>query len=564
MNIADKKMSIFWFLLTSILITIAFRWPATYHETGVDSFYVHGLANSIVDFGEIKWMINPLSLFGLYSMSYASGVPILLAEFSSMSGFTMEETILTFSALIAVISAITAFLLGLEIRNSAPFAFAVSIIYSACPILLFSTQWSIGARSMFLAILPITFWILVRLGKNAYKEFSARSKNGLYIMLVVTMFLMAFIHRLFFVMIIFLIAYFVAKRVYYYIGPQREYFISRIRRKKLMRLSMILVTTVIAAAFAVIISYYAGWLGLESYENGFFEGDSAIVKFLNLIAPIAATIGFPIAFIFPISLAVILKSKRKDFISVFFIASLLLILPFSGGRQYERWLYPLLLGALVLLPMYLIVSSKNRRNFAKVAAVALLLTLPLNLLIVDHYNKWPETRVINDGISTSDHGYMTALYYSTYFEGEFFTGNNGVTCSHIQAYSRCPEIPGDIIDLLIYNVINRDDIDAELNTIEEILSGKGTLFSTHWQEVVYTDWAILYLLNNGPSEAKDILNEYHTDVFIEDLRLDGKIFGYGGDNVYPRGPGAAPFIDGVHNATYKIYDNGIDVIWRIR
>jgi len=562
-DVIVRRSDVFWFLVTAILISIAFRWPLTYHETGIDSFYVHGLATSATQFGEMRWLVNPLSLFGLYSMSYASGVPILLAEFSTMTGLTMEGTILVFSVLIAIIAALAAFLLGLEIRNSPPFAFAISIIYSSCPMLLFSTQWSIGTRSMFMAILPFTLWLMVRLGKYGQGEADIKKRRAISAIFLITLLLMALIHRLFFMIIIFIIAYFIARRIYKLLGPQREIFISQVKWGRRYSILMILIPVMIATASMVLLAYYAGWLGLDSYDIGFFKGDSIIVRLLNLLASVAATIGFPIAFLFPIGLIILLRSKNRGFLGIFFLASFLLILPFSGGRQYERWLYPVVLGVLILVPAYLIVSSKKRRLYTKVIFIAVLMTMPINLVLVDYYNRWPESKVVDDGISTPDHAYMTALYYGYYFNGEYFTGNNGFLASHIQAYTDSPDMPGDVIDLLIYGVINNEDIDAELVSLEDFLSGKGTLFSTHWEEILAYDWAIMYLYKDSPADAADILTRYDVHMFIEDTRLNGKILGYEGVTLYPREAGQARFIEGVHELTYKIYDNGIDIIWKI-
>ena len=563
-GIGDNRKGIFWFLITSILITVAFRWPTTYHETGVDSFFIHSLANSVTQFGDLRWVANPLSLFGLYPLSYASGIPILLAEFSNMTGLTMEETVLIFSFLTAIIAALSAFLLGLEIRNSAPFAFAISVLFSACPILLFSTEWTTGTRAMFTAILPFALWTLIRLGKIEYKELHIRKRRELLFIFVITLFLMAIIHNLFFMMIVFIIAYFIVKRLLYFQSPLREYFISIKGRKQFLSKYTTLLPIAIIIALTIVVANYTGWLNFESFEVGFFKGNSSLDSFLNLITPIAATLGFPIIFLLPISIIIVLKSKKKDFTNLFFLVSILFVLPFSGGRTYEKWIYPIVLCLLILSPIYLIVSSKNRRRYAKVAIVAILLTLPLNLLIVEHSNRWPESLAINDGISTSDHVYMTALYYGNCFNGEYFTSNNEFSYGGVQAYTNCPQMSTGEINLILFRIIDNEEMNAELNDIEEFLSKKGSLYSAHLEKSMYEDYGTLLFSRDGPATANDLLSRYDIHTFIEDGRIDGKMVGYAGKTLYPIGDNSLPFIDGVHEATYKIYDNGIDIIWIVR
>ena len=52
------------------------------HEVGADSFVIHNLANSISDYGTAKWIIHPLSYFGLTPLSYPCAVPYILSGIS--------------------------------------------------------------------------------------------------------------------------------------------------------------------------------------------------------------------------------------------------------------------------------------------------------------------------------------------------------------------------------------------------------------------------------------------------------------------------------------------------
>ena len=563
-SLGDQRKGIFWFLITSVLVTLAFRWPTMFHETGIDSFFVHTLANSAAEFGEIRWVVNPLSVFGLYPMSYASGMPILLAEFSNMSGFAMEQCFLVFSCIVAIISALTAFLLGMEIKNSPLFAFAVSVLYSASPLLLVWTEWTITTRYLFMALLPLTLWILLRLNRIEQKTSNVLDKRGMVALLLVNLFLLALIHNLFMMTILFILVFFVSKRVYKILSRPKSAIVMRRKGMPLQRV-VTMSAVVFVIGFVAVVSYSLGWMGLESYESGVFQGNSDLTRFLNLLSSISATIGYPIAFLLPISLLITLKSRKRGFIGIFFLISFLFILPFSGGRTYERLLYPIVLGILILLPYQMLVLKKHQRIYIKAVAVALALTLPMNLLLVDHYNRWSETQAaVSDGPSTPDHTYMTAQFYSYYLGGEPFAVNNWLVGGQIQAYSNSPLSLWNDGILLIYGIIEPDSIDAKLNSIDEFFSSGGEIFSTDWMETLYHDYAFLFLYRSDPIDGKDIIDRYDIGNFIEDTRLNGKTMGYNMAILYPSGNNSAPFIVGMHQTTYKIYDNGIDIIWRIR
>ena len=74
----------------------------------------------------------------------------------------------------------------------------------------------------------------------------------------------------------------------------------------------------------------------------------------------------------------------------------------------------------------------------------------------------------------------------------------------------------------------------------------------------------MFLYRDNPADADNFLAKYDIHMFVEDARLNGKIIGYAGVTLYPIGPGSARLIEGVHHSTYKVYDNGIDIMWKIR
>lgn len=560
----------FWLLLTSVLVAIALRWPSTYHETGSDSFYIHSLATSIVQFGDMGWIASPLSIFGLYPLSYASGMPVLLSQFALMTGTTMELTILIFCFLAGAIAAVTSFMLTLEIRKSPMLAFAVSIIYSASPLLLYYTQWTMTTRGFLMALLPLTIWLLIKRERLGDDESNRRTKTILLVILAADLVMLATIHKTALIVSLFVVSYIVARRVYRTVNwdaLHKGFRLGRIQLPKggLLTIGMIAVVGI----SATVISYYLGWFGTESYEQGFFSDESSMSVALNYLGSIAATAGLPIALLFPIGFGYLILRKKKSFVDLFFVISFLLILPFSGSRTYERLLFPIVIIIMIFIPIYFIRNKRHRKIFTAAIVVAVILTLPVNFAIMDRYNQWPAEKVIDDGIATTDHAYMTALYFQYNFDGEHFAGNYARVDGQIQAISGNPELPASILspsisNILVYGIITPNGLEVETRSLESVFFSKGQIFSTHWSMDMIQDWVTLYLTGGNFKIASNILDKYNVTVFIEDQRLNGKVVDYDGKTLWPVSSDSSPFIVGVHKETYKIYDNGVEMIWAVR
>lgn len=151
------------FLLISLLmlLNIIIRIPSVPHEIGFDSFFIHKLANTISIFGEARWWIHPLSVFGLYPYSDVSAVPFLLSGISQCTGTDMEWTIWLFSVITGLLSAFTAYLLAGAIKDDDIFKFLVAFGYSLSPGILAFT-WNVSSRGLFIVLLPLFIYLLLK------------------------------------------------------------------------------------------------------------------------------------------------------------------------------------------------------------------------------------------------------------------------------------------------------------------------------------------------------------------------------------------------------------------
>jgi len=149
-------------LASMIFLSLALRYPETEHELGVDSFFIHNLATNIANDGFAEWILNPLSMFGWYPLSYPSGGPFLLAASSDLGGTSIETTILFLSLAFGAMGVLASFVMAREFRDDDLFCLSVAFIYSFAPRFLAFTLWSASMRGLFMVLLPIFVWSVLR------------------------------------------------------------------------------------------------------------------------------------------------------------------------------------------------------------------------------------------------------------------------------------------------------------------------------------------------------------------------------------------------------------------
>lgn len=151
-------------LILLLVLNLILRIPSIPHEKGTDSFFIHALANSITTFGQAKWWINWLSVFGLYPYSYASALPFCLSGVSQAIGIIntdMEKSILIISMIIGLFSIFVSYTLAGRIYEDFLFKFLVALFYSTSQgVLVFST-WEPSSRGIFIVFFPLFLFCLL-------------------------------------------------------------------------------------------------------------------------------------------------------------------------------------------------------------------------------------------------------------------------------------------------------------------------------------------------------------------------------------------------------------------
>ena len=293
-----------------IVLNIIIRYPVTPHELGSDSFFIHDLANSISEYGYAKWVIHPLSFFGLYPYSYASGVPHLLSICSSITGLGMEWTIYMVSLLLGILGIFGAFVMAGEFSDNFYFKSLVAFIFSLSPLALKFTVWTVSTRGMLLMLLPLFIWGLLRL----YKEYRHK-----YLFLSVLLFiLLASSHKTFVLTLPIIAAFFLA------------ILLPRIEKRINTKYSPYILSTLFIFLFSIQFLFIKGWW-TQRYTP--FQGGEWYYFLGGTIFTMAARLGFliPLALV---GLVVILFKKDKIAKDWFLITTVLLFTPLLSHTMY--------------------------------------------------------------------------------------------------------------------------------------------------------------------------------------------------------------------------------------
>lgn len=195
-------------LLLLILLNITVRIPVTPHEIGCDSFFIHWMAQSILEEGTALWLVHQASVFGLYPYSYPSFVPFLLATLSNIMGLEIETIILMTSLSFGATGVLFAYLLGKEFSGNELVAYSTAFCFSLSPIFIEFTSWTTSTRALFVLLLPLILFLVLR-----YE----RTRDNRYLVLTLLFLLVeASVHRMFLLILLFLVPAYIFTKLYFH------------------------------------------------------------------------------------------------------------------------------------------------------------------------------------------------------------------------------------------------------------------------------------------------------------------------------------------------------------
>ena len=540
----------FTILLLLILLNIAVRIPVTPHEIGHDSFYIHWMAQSIIEEGTALWLVHPASVFGLYPYSYPSFVPFLLSIFSNIMGLEIETIILMTSISFGVIGVLFAYMLGKEFSGNELVAYLTAFCFSLSPIFISFTSWTTSARHLFVLLLPLILFLVLR-----YE----RTKDNRYLFLTLLFLLVeASVHRMFFLIVLFLVPAYIFTKLYFHFKFKfRESRIIQNVDKRLCWLILIVFFVFFLLQFS---NFEFFRTNQYTYRTGLFFTAGSIedwmmgtlskpILFLNMCIDYASNSGI-LFFFLPITLVLWLnkiKNREYKFEELFFVMSLLLGSFFLMNGYYVTMFYlPIfsLLSGIGLVKSTDFLKNKKVGNYLFVSI--LIVSLIFSCFMIYH---WRSNITEEQKVWMQDNTFHAAKFIDrNSILGDSVMTSNALLKRRIISNSYVSVFPLYGPQLLVYDYIDKDKLNAKF----QIVPSPNTDYFWVIDAPMHTrgDWGRLIGLNIDSTSARDIINKYDLKYVIENKE----------SNYISKYPHWIFYKD-LYESKDKIYDNELEFIF---
>jgi hypothetical protein len=513
---------------------------------------MHNAADSIALNGNAKWIINPLSLFGLFPASYPSGGMFLTSTFSQMGGISIPITILLECIALSVIGVLAAFILAREInRDNDLFAIILALIFSLAPKFLTMTIWELPSRSLFMAFTPIFIWALL------YVHKTPSIKN--IAILVVTLIMLASFHRLAILMLIIVLTYIMSFIFLTFIKILKLKYPNVFLKPRIMkRILIISLVLLLLGAFFLILSTNI----LDSYEYGKLaipDSPSIPISILNLGVSLARSTGI----LLPLALLGIVGfifQKNKGLKEVFLVFTLLGLIPTLFLRVYTGY-YVITFFAIFIAVgiIFLFRVFKRRRKIVYVCTTIFLVgSVGFSAFMIGYD--------IQEGMYISSDEYNAGLYSSYRIDGTVLS-NEGLAGSRVSAIAGRPYLPigGATLvfsgpELLAYDFYTPDELDIVQIPLEQLDLNSDSPFALinvqmqdDWFRLISNDLDVSLTLRKK-GDNRTLFERYNIQ-----YGLESKLF-YSEFNHY-----GAHYSSGVllnaHESRYKVYEGSGEILW---
>lgn len=516
-------------LVFLVIINIVLRLPITPHGHQNDSFHIQAYANFISTNGYADWILKPLSFFGWYPCSYPSGEPFFISSFFQCTGIEMEGLIWLVATFIGALGVFASYLMAKELKEDFLFAFSVAFVYSLSREYIDWTSWNVSSRGLFMAILPLLIWSLIR----CYNKKGDRLKYLLMAIGLLT--ILATIHRMILFTLLIIIT-FCTTTFLHVVGKKIE--IPQITPKVGIILFFALFIPLLLLPSTPLGLYH----DIEEFEAGheygyFFHGSGPLPIFLNVSAEYAVAIGI-FTLLAPIGLIVLLLKKQKTFSDVFLLALILFFAPFLADPIYMKFFVLFIFSLLIGFGLMEMLKMLGKVKKAKSVAPLIIISILLFSALVPYFV------VVRPVPSLPYHTHhMNELTYTA----ALFIKEHGVELSRISASA--PLLPRiNAIAGPPYQHSKSDEIDRISSWSIEPISLSNFVSD-------FLKYKSLYVVKKpwyGHFEYFDCDNMYVKQVLSDKTHLVIE------DNYLPAN---IPFYQSLRDTRPKIYDDGLESIW---
>lgn len=158
-------------LLLFVLLNLAVRYPLDHaYPHGSDTLAILQLSDSLREDGRAEWILTPYSYFGLYPLSYPSGIVFLSGEFVETTGINQNSTPWVLDAFFSILLLFAGFMLFRAFRMSDEIAVVFAGLMALSPFLLYFTYGQASTRGLLIPVFVLglffTFWQMDALWKR--------------------------------------------------------------------------------------------------------------------------------------------------------------------------------------------------------------------------------------------------------------------------------------------------------------------------------------------------------------------------------------------------------------
>ena len=402
------------FVIGGILLpSLSIRYPLLENERfQSDSYFIHILADSIVEDGRAKWTFNPLSYVGYYPFSYPSGVPFLLAELSELTGLQIEICVLLTDMILAILFCLGGFLLARQFIIRPEFVLLAVLFTVLGPRFVDTTYWDASARGPLIVFLTLAVLTASRGAAMGHgKLFAIAFAFG-----AVTFAL----HHMAVLLVLFGISYLIATF-------QSRYLLPRImirRRQAAAVINSLFIICVFVVTY-VLFNYLVSpeYTGLN--EGSLFDFE---IPMLTTFANLAASYTNQIGFILPVAVLSIVSLFRRSQFSlsnIFLFSVLVAFIPLLDRALYVT---------MVLTPFVAILGTLGIRNLAasskrKFMVIFLVVVLVASSIFLPVWSnaRWNHERYLTgDTVAVDNQAFNDASYLRATYPGTFAMSNNNI------------------------------------------------------------------------------------------------------------------------------------------
>jgi hypothetical protein len=527
-------------------VNLAFRYPVDVaHELGADTTFVHTLSTGIILDGHAAWAMHPLSYFGLYALSYPSGIPFVLAVTSEVTSTPIEGSMLFFGWVVAIAGGLGAYLAARSIRRDDLFALGVALLFSLTPFYIKDTFWVGSSRGFVVGLLPVFVLLLVK---------SARTMSLRYLLpAVFLMFLLTSIHRMgvltFFIFVAYLFAmpfHRVTQRLRFallkYERPARYgFFLSGI--------------TGFVSIFYIQFAYpgISGANVVEQYGRGVLNGTSFPVVLANVGFSLAGKVGPLIPFSL-VGLVAYTWRRPKEAVDKFVLATVLLFLPLLSLRDYIAEFMFLFFVILLVFGLFSLQRLRpNRRKLLSVLVVGLVASSVATSWLMKDY--WRDRYSTDAPIPNGTYSTGTYIRYMT---SGTVLANDGLLGGHLAAVSGQAVLPLGGPSLhwtspqqLLWGFVDPGGVAVRALDVWTISFNTDSIFVPVNVRNAEVDWEAIHF--DSPGAAQNV-QFYHVRFVVVDKRIPFQFQSYG----YDRPSRLLQLLDA---ANYRVYDSPQQSVW---